>query len=110
MSPEPIRDLGFARVDLQREMRCGRPEVIFCPGKLPSEVAEISATLIESGQRVLVTRASADHYAAVSARLPQAVFHHRAGCIVVGTPLVEAQPWKVGLLCAGTADLPVAEE
>ena len=66
MNPEPSRDLGFARVDLERAKRCGRPEVIFCPGKLPSEVAAIACALRDAGQNVLATRADAAHFAAVS--------------------------------------------
>ncbi len=110
MNPEPTRNLGFARVDLDREKRCGRPEVIFCPGKLPSEVAEISAALAGAGQQVLATRADAAQFAAVVERIGHAVFHERARCITVGETPAESERWTVGVLCAGTADLPVAEE
>lgn len=110
MSPEPVKNLGFARVDLDRARRCGRPEVIFGPGKLPGEIAEISRALVEGGQRVLVTRVGQECFQVVSAELPDAVFHARARCITVGHPERVAQKWKVGVLCAGTADLPVAEE
>ncbi len=110
MSPESVKNLGYARVDLDRAQRCGRPEVIFCPGKLPGEVAEISRALVESHQRVLVTRASQEHFQVVSTELPMAVYHARARCITIGQPEKVPQKWKVGILCAGTADLPVAEE
>lgn len=110
MSTDDVRDLGFARVDLDREHRCGRPEVVFGPGKLPGEVAEISRALVDAGQRVLVTRASDAQYQAVVAELPEARFYPRARCIRVGDPVATPQKWSVGVLCAGTADLPVAEE
>jgi pyridinium-3,5-biscarboxylic acid mononucleotide synthase len=110
MNPDSVKNLGFARVDLDRARRCGRPEVIFCPGKLPGEVAEISRALVEDGQRVWVTRASQEHFHVVSAELPSAVYHSRAQCIAIGEPDRTPQRWKVGILCAGTADLPVAEE
>lgn len=110
MEPEGAANLGFARVDLDRAQRCGRPEVIFCEGKLPEEVAEIAATLQASGQNVLGTRAAPEHYAAVSARLKEAVFHARARCITVGRPGGTVSRWPVAILCAGTSDLPVAEE
>jgi NCAIR mutase (PurE)-related protein len=107
---EAARDLGFARVDLDRARRCGRPEVIYCPGKLPAEVAEIALALREKDQAVLATRAEAAHFEAVRALLPEAVFHERARCIVAGRPAAAPGPWTVGVLCAGTADLPVVEE
>jgi NCAIR mutase (PurE)-related protein len=110
MNLELTRDLGFARVDLDRLRRCGRPEVIFCQGKLPVEVSGIAVALREKGQPVLATRAQASHFDAVRLRLPEAVFHERARCITVGPPLGSAGRWSVGVLCAGTADLPVAEE
>jgi pyridinium-3,5-biscarboxylic acid mononucleotide synthase len=110
MSREPAHDLGFARVDLDRVRRCGRPEVILCQGKLPGEVCEIAMVLRQNDQLVLATRAEAAHFEAVRRRLPEAVFHERARCITVGSPLVGAGAWSVGVISAGTADLPVAEE
>jgi len=110
MHPELFRDLGFARVDLDRERRCGRPEVIFCQGKLPREVAAIAVTLLESGQRVLGTRADSAHYEAVCAAIPEAVYHERARCITIGSAGSHPNRWPVGVVCAGTSDQPVAEE
>lgn len=97
-------------MDLDRARRCGRPEVIYCPGKLPAEVAEIARALREKDQAVLATRAEAAHFEAVRALLPEAVFHERARCIVAGRPAAAPGSWTVGVLCAGTADLPVVEE
>lgn len=110
MADDVTRDLGFARVDLDRARRCGRPEVIFCPGKLPSEVAAVASALREKNQVVLATRADAAQYEAVRAVVPEAVYHERARCIVAGAPEAKPGPWTVGVLCAGTADLPVVEE
>lgn len=110
MSREPAHDLGFARVDLDRVRRCGRPEVILCQGKLPGEVCEIAMVLRQNDQLVLATRAEPAHFEAVRRRLPEAVFHERARCITVGLPLSGAGSWSVGVISAGTADLPVAEE
>ena len=110
MSLEAIRDLGFARVDLDRLRRCGRPEVILCQGKLPSETVEIAVALRERGQPVLATRAELAHFEAIRRKLPEAVFHERARCITVGPPLTKAKSKNVAVVCAGTADLPVAEE
>jgi len=103
-------DLGFARVDLERTERCGRPEVIFCEGKLPAEVAEIAARIAENAGYVLGTRASREQFDAVVARLPHAVFHERARCFTAGSSPDSGSPFVVGILSAGTADLAVAEE
>ncbi|SVD34968.1 uncharacterized protein METZ01_LOCUS387822, partial [marine metagenome] len=61
----PIDDLGFAQVDAHRSLRQGFPEIIFGSGKTPSQVAAIAAKVMEREERVLITRANADHAAAV---------------------------------------------
>jgi hypothetical protein len=104
MSPD------FARVDLDRAERCGRAETIFCEGKLPSEVADIAAILRGAGQTVLATRAQKEHFDTVARRFPEAVWHERARCITVGSPSAIASEHITGVVCAGTADLPVADE
>ena len=103
-------DIGFARVDLSRAERCGRPEVIFCEGKLPEEVAEITAVLHSAGQAVLATRATIEHFATVQQRFPEAIFHARARCVTLGASHPASESPQVAVLCAGTSDLPVAEE
>jgi NCAIR mutase (PurE)-related protein len=104
------KDLGYARVDLQRKERCGRAEVIFGSGKTPQEVAGISLALREAGQPVLATRITRAHFDAVQAVLPEAEFFERARCLTVGSNPADASSHQVGILCAGTSDLPVAEE
>jgi len=104
------RDLGYARVDLERKTRCGRSEVIFGRGKTPEEVAGIASALREAGQPVLATRVTPAHFAAVKAQLPDAKFFDRACCLTVGANPPDASNRRVGILCAGTSDLPVAEE
>lgn len=102
-------DLGFATVDHDRARRCGFPEVVFCQGKTPADTAEIAAEILTRADRVLLTRADAAHAEAVTARLPSAVYHQRARCITITTSAIE-QRGLVAVVCAGTADLPVAEE
>ncbi len=103
-------DLRFARVDLARSRRCGLAEVIYCPGKTPAQVARIAGALVAAGQNVLATRASPEQAEAVRGRHPGAVYHRAARLIAL-----RARPpaWPIGsvaVVCAGTADLPVAEE
>ncbi len=106
----PFESLGFATVDHHRALRCGFPEVIFCQGKTTSHAARIFDTLAETGANVLATRARRKHYDKVASRHPNAVFHKLARCITLRQrdPLPPAG--TVAVVCAGTADLPVAEE
>ncbi len=108
----PFADVGgVARVDHHRALRAGFPEVIFCQGKLPADVGRIAAEIAAAGADVLATRAAPEHYEAVRAVLPDALYHERARAIVRRR---EGGPREgVGLVlvvCAGTSDLPVAEE
>jgi NCAIR mutase (PurE)-related protein len=103
-------DLGFARVDTDRQDRCGFPEVIFGAGKTPGEVAGIARVIVETHGVLLVSRASEEQYAAVRAELPEAMFHPRARCITAERTPLPKFDGAVGVLCAGTSDLPVAEE
>ena len=98
------------RVDLDREERCGRAETIFCEGKLPAEVAAIAKILRGAGQTVLATRADGAHFEAVAHQLPEAVWHERARCITVGSYPPAESKHTAAVVCAGTADLPVADE
>lgn len=103
-------DLGFARVDTDRRRRCGFPEVIFCQGKTPAEVAAIAQTVLAHDPVVLGTRATPEHFAAVAEVLPAAKYHARGRCIVVEREPLPRLAGRIGVICAGTSDLPVAEE
>ena len=106
----PFENLGFARVDHQRRLRQGFPEVIFGAGKTPDQVAAIAARIVAAGQTLLVTRTDAAAFAAVSDQIPDAQFH--AVARTISRPAGEVAPGKGTVLvaAAGTADLPVAEE
>lgn len=103
-------DLGFARVDVDRERRRGFPEVIYCEGKTALQVAAISKTLVENHGVVLGTRARREQFEAVVAEMPEARFHEAARCITVERTPMPRLEGTVGVICAGTSDLPVAEE
>ena len=112
----PFRDLEFAKVDHHRSLRCGFPEVIFCPGKRPSDIAAIAAEIVAGGADLLATRATPADFDAVAESVPEAEWHERASCITVRRPRPESEPEPdagepgVAIVCAGTSDLPVAEE
>jgi NCAIR mutase (PurE)-related protein len=103
-------DLGFARIDTDRLRRRGLPEVIYCPGKTPDQVAEIMRALKEAGQDGFATRATAEQAAAVRAAIPEAVYHDHARAVTVDVSPPKEPQGLVAIVCAGTSDLPVAEE
>jgi NCAIR mutase (PurE)-related protein len=106
----PIADLGFAQVDTHRALRKGFPEVIFGGGKTPEHVAKIAAKLLEHGQNVLATRVSPEHARAVKKKFKRAVYHEMARCITIEKKPLPKRPGTIAVACAGTSDLPVAEE
>lgn len=106
----PYEDLGFALVDHHREIRSGFPEVIFAEGKTPAQVASITSALIENSDQVLITRADHEHFDAVKEIHPDAWFHTRARCITLEKEPLPKRAGEVLVVCAGTSDLPVAEE
>ncbi|NCO37166.1 MAG: 1-(5-phosphoribosyl)-5-amino-4-imidazole-carboxylate carboxylase [Armatimonadetes bacterium CG_4_10_14_3_um_filter_66_18] len=109
----PYEDLGFAKVDHHRTLRQGFPEVIFCQGKTPEQVVRIVESLRKRGVAVLATRADAEAARAVLQALPEATYHETARVITVPAddpPALCEDRGFILLCCAGTADLPVAEE
>ncbi len=106
----PVADLGFAQVDLHRALRKGFPEVIFGAGKTPAQVVAIAGKLVESEQHVLVTRITPEHAKALQKQFPGAVHHEAARCVTIEKTPDAKRPGVIGVLCAGTSDLPVAEE
>lgn len=109
LRPLPYDDMGFARVDTQRQLRTGFPEVIFCQGKTPQQSAAIAQRLAQNGGNVLATRAAPEHFAAIRKELPDAVYNEAARTVTYEqTPMKKTGP--VAVCTAGTADIPVAEE
>jgi len=110
MQRAPFEDLGFARVDTHRELRQGFPEVILGLGKTPAQIAAIAARIVERGQPLLVTRAGLDAFAAVRERVPSATYHDQARAITLRQGETCRGTGTIVIACAGTSDLPVAEE
>ncbi len=106
----PYVDLGYARVDLHRALRQGVPEVILGEGKTPEHIVGVAEQLIREGQRVLVTRLSADKAEAVRARLPVLEYVESARIAKYRTDAPKLAQDFVAVVTAGTSDIPVAEE
>lgn len=106
----PAEELGYASLDHHRSLRLGFPEVVFCQGKTPAQVAEIFGRLARRAPRVLGTRATPAHHAAARRVLKGIRYDETARVLWVDRePDRERRPGVV-LAAAGTSDLPVAEE
>jgi hypothetical protein len=105
----PFEDLSFAKVDHHRALRNGVGEVIYCPGKTPHQVREIVSSLKEHHVNILATRATKEIYEAIRDVAPDAVYHETARIVVINHRPAH-QKGNVAVVCAGTSDLPVAEE
>lgn len=106
----PFEDLGFAKLDHHRPLRTGMPEVIFASGKTEAQVTTIFSHMVKAGGSVLATRASRACYDAVIAVEPRAQYHEVARCITLEQAAPVPGKGTVAVVCAGTSDLPVAEE
>lgn len=109
----PYEDLGFARIDHHRHLRCGFPEVIYCPGKSISQIIEIFTCLAETGNNVLATRAEVDVFEAVVSSLGKREnlrYESVARMIVLEQSAINFSESYIVIVTAGTADIPVAME
>jgi len=100
-------ETGCAKNDHHRALRTGGPEVVYCEGKTPEQVASIMAELVAHSGRALGTRANAAHFEA-TASVCDASYDPVSRLIRVGA--IEPKLGKIVVLSAGTSDLPVAEE
>jgi NCAIR mutase (PurE)-related protein len=106
----PVADLGFAQIDTHRALRKGFPEIIYGAGKTPAQVLKIASKLLEGESRMLITRVTPEHARAVRKKFKNAVYHELARCITIEKKPLARRPGTIAVLCAGTSDLPVAEE
>jgi NCAIR mutase (PurE)-related protein len=110
VTPDGFTDLGFARVDTDRRRRCGFPEVIFGMGKTPEQVAGIARAILEKDTVMLVSRATEEQWRAVAGHFPDAAWHGSARCITVVREKLPVLDGHIAIVCAGTSDMPVADE
>jgi pyridinium-3,5-biscarboxylic acid mononucleotide synthase len=106
----PVADLGFAQVDTHRALRRGFPEVIFGAGKTPQQVVGIAGKLLDHDQRVLVTLATREHARLMRKRFKDTVYHEVARCLTIDRKPLRKRPGTIAVVCAGTSDLPIADE
>ena len=106
----PFEDLGHTRVDHHRSLRSGLPEVIYAAGKTPEQPLAIFSSLVASGVDALATRVDnatadllLDHFSTAS-------YSQAARTVALRQSAPAPTLGRVAVLCAGTSDLPVAEE
>lgn len=106
----PFEDIGFAKIDHHRMLRKGFPEVIFCAGKTAEQVVDIVGRMREHGSNVLATRCNEAVAHAVLSAHPDVIYHEVARALTLTLSPPQALPGYVAIVCAGTSDIPVAEE
>lgn len=105
----PFEDIGDARIDHHRVLRRGAPEIIFGEGKSPDQIVRIAERMLAAGGMAIASRLSAPALAAIEARLPAAATYPEARLAVIGARPAR-RPTGALVCCAGTTDIPVAEE
>ena len=107
----PFSDLGFAKIDHHRALRCGAPEVVYGAGKTAEQVARIAAEIVARDHNLLVTRVDDAQAAAVAELVSDAVHDPVARTITARRGKQPTPPeTSILIVCAGTSDIPVAEE
>jgi NCAIR mutase (PurE)-related protein len=106
----PYQDMGFAKIDTQRELRVGYPEVIYCQGKTVDQVKQIVQFMLTKGKNILATRASEDQFSEVQKICPEASYNSLGKVITIRKKDVTLTEGYIAIVCAGTSDLPVVEE
>lgn len=106
----PFEDLGFAKVDHHRALRHGMPEVVFGLGKTQQEVLEIARRLAEKNPNLLVTRVDAATGERLKSEFPEGEYFPRSGAFRLWRDRTIRGKGVIGVISAGTSDLPVAEE
>ncbi len=105
----------FARLDVGREERKGLPEVILAEGKLPRDVASITQAMVKRTGRAIISRSDGPQLRAVRSAVgkgSKVEYFSRSRMITVKSRGYNPRRsrGRVGILTAGTSDIPVAEE
>ncbi len=107
---QPYEDIGYAKVDLHRQVRQGAAEVIYGAGKTAQQIAGILRSLEDNGQKnVLITRLDAEKAAQVNALTP-ITYYNDAHIAIAGTMAAPSGLGTIVVATGGTSDMPVAEE
>lgn len=105
----PYDDLGFAKIDNQRHLRKGFPEVIFCQGKTLEQISKIAKRIKETGGKIVATRAASEAYREIKKIIPEVTYFKEARIVAVEEKKKISSKFIL-VASGGTADIPVAEE
>lgn len=106
----PFADIGEAKVDHHRALRCGFAEVVLCEGKSPSQVRSVAREILEHGEVFLGTRASAAHFQKVAQVASDARYFEESHILLVDRRAQRPALGHIVVATGGTADQYVAEE
>ena len=106
----PYEDLGYAKIDHHRSLRQGFPEVVFARGKDPAQVEGIVARMLRNRHNILVTRGDRMLFERLERLDRHAEFYELSGAIAIRRDRRIRGKGKIMVVCAGTSDIPVAEE
>ena len=110
LKDQPYEDIGYAKVDLHRQVRQGAAEVIYGAGKTAAQIAGILRSLENNGQKnVLITRLDEEKAAQVNALTP-ITYYNDAHIAIAGTMAAPSGLGTIVVATGGTSDMPVAEE
>jgi len=107
---EVAHAVGTTLIDHHRELRTGVPEIVFGAGKTPEQIAGALRELARRAGGAIATRVEPAKAAALQALVPEIVFHELARIVTFGAPAARPAAAPIAVVCAGTSDLPVAEE
>ncbi len=102
--------VGSTLIDHHRELRTGMPEIVFGAGKTAEQIASALRELARRAGGALATRVEPAKVDALRALVPEVVVHELARIVVLGAPAARPAAAPIAVVCAGTSDLPVAEE
>ncbi|MFA5410636.1 MAG: nickel pincer cofactor biosynthesis protein LarB [Candidatus Omnitrophota bacterium] len=103
-------DLGFARLDIDRQKRRGFSEAVYCPGKTRSHLKDIARTFIRNKQDLLFTKLEKSTFNYLKKSFPRLKYNPQAKLGYLSRQRKSLKKGVVAVISAGTADIPVAEE
>lgn len=106
----PFADLGFAKVDVHRELRKGFPEAVLCLGKTSDQIRKIVSELIKTNRNILATKANESAYQAIRQATSKAKYYKEARLVVIEQEKRTKTKELILVISGGTADIPIAEE
>jgi len=101
-------DIGFAKVDIERQKRKGFPEVVFCQRKTAGQIEAIAREILRNRQPLLLTRLKQETFTYLKKRFPKLKYNREANIAYLAEP--KRRGGFVAIVTGGTSDIPVAEE